>query len=265
MSDLDRIRQGVIEAAKARRSAWPPETTDRVAPGQTVVLRGIDPTVQEPHEAGRAIIHRAGGMRVAIPMDMEWAKRVGELREIQTLIGFRREERWDSVAQVLEVLPGEGDEQELIVKLGPIYVDGQLLLEEDGTVPGLEEAIQKLDRLQSGIVVGNKTDKPEALLPLLFRILKTHHWRAYRDLYDNDASLADKKVCFEQQRHAWEVCSGNVTFDGYVEPDLMVDEAVEGTVVRTRVKRVDERGVEVVRPLKWVKRGAGWRLAGGLL
>jgi hypothetical protein len=276
MSELGRIRQGVIEAGKTLRDAWPGLGDGPSVAGAQVVLAGVDPTHQAPHQAGRAIIHRADTVRVAIPMDMAWAQRVGELREIQTLLGFRREERWDVQATVLEVQApekrgGEGetaDEPELpeiIVKLGAIYVVGQLLIQDDGEVPGLQDAIKRLDRLQSGIVVSNTTSKPDALLPLLFKILETHHWRAFRELYDANASLADKKVAFEQQRHAWDVSSGKVAFDGYVEPQLMVDEAVDGSLVRTRVKRTDERGEEIVRPLKWIKRGAGWRLAGGLL
>ncbi len=275
-AELERIRQGVIEAGRARRQAWPPPDDGPVSPGSTTVLVGVDPTLQAPHDTGRAILHRTGKARVAIPMDMAWAKRVGQLREIQTLIGFPREERWDAIAKVVDARPagrpvGEAGSPELpelpelIVELGPIYVHGQLVLEESGAVPGLDEAVKALDKLQAGIVVSHATPKPAELLPLLFRILDTHHWRAFRELYDQSASLSDKKVAFEQFRHAWDVSRGEVTFDGYVEPQLLVDEAVEGTVVRTRLKRQGEKGEAIARPLKWIKRGAGWKLAGGIL
>lgn len=265
MSELERIRHGVTEAAKARRASWPKGGDGPFTAGSQLVLLGVDPTLQAQHDTGRAIMHKAGRQRVAIPMDMQWAQRVGQLREIQTLIGFGREDRWDALATVLEAR-AQGDEPpELIVKLGAIYVHNQILLEEEGAVPGLELAVKELDRLQSGIVVSHATPMPEALLPLLFKILETHHWRAFRDLYDQGASLSDKKVAFEQFRHAWEAARGEVTFEGYDEPALFVNEATEGTVVRTRLQRGGEKGEKLSRPIKWIKRGAGWRLAGGLM
>lgn len=261
MSELERIRQGVIDAATARRATWSP-SSDVVQRGSQVVLTGIDPTMQAQHEAGRAIMHKLGPYRVAIPMDMQWAQRVGQLREIQALIGFGREERWDALATVTDVR--EGDVTELIVKLGAIYVHGQVLLEEDGTVPGLDAAVKALDRLQTGITVSHAATKPEALLPLLFKILETHHWRAFRELYDASATLADKKIAFDQFRRAWDTAQGDVTFEGYDEPKL-VDEATEGAIVRTRVARPSETGERLARPIKWIKRGAAWKLAGGLM
>ncbi len=88
---------------------------------------------------------------------------------------------------------------------------------------------------------------------------------AFRELYDDKASGSDKKVAFDQFRHAWEAAHGDVAFDGYVEPQAIVDEAVEGSIVRTRLKRPGQKGEVLVRPIKWIKRGAGWRLAGGLM
>lgn len=288
MGELARIRQGVIEAGQARRASWSADEAAG-AVGQEVLLVGVDPTSQSAHDTGRAILHRAGRRRVAIPMDMAWAQRVGQLREIQTLLGFAREERWDALATVLEVraaaerpersgapgapgAPGAAGATpeveatpEMIVKLGPIWVQGQLVLEADGSVPGLEAAMKALDRLQAGIVVSHATPKPELLLPLLFKILETHHWRAFRELYDDKASGSDKKVAFDQFRLAWDAARGEVSFDGYVEPQAQVDAAVEGAVVRTRLKRPGQKGEVLVRPLKWIKRGAGWRLAGGLM
>jgi|GEM_PF-4995539 len=265
MGELERIRHGVSEAGKARRETWPPVSDGPFAPGSQLVLLGVDPTLQAQHDTGRAIMHTAGRLRVAIPMDMQWAQRVGQLREIQTLIGFGREDRWDTLATVLDVRSPEGEPPELIVKLGAIYVHNQLLIEEEGAVPGLEVAVKELDRLQSGIVVAHSTPKPEALLPLLFKILETHHWRAFRDLYDEGASLSDKKVAFEQFRRAWDAARGEVTFEGYDEPAQLVNDATEGTVVRTRLQRGGEKGEKLSRPIKWIKRGAGWRLAGGLM
>lgn len=262
MSELERIRQGVTEAGTARRATWP-ASSDVVQRGSQVVLTGIDPTMQAQHEAGRAIMHKLGRNRVAIPMDMQWAQRVGQLREIQALIGFGREERWDALATVTDVREGDGV-TELIVKLGAIYVHGQVLLEEDGSVPGLDAATKALDRLQTGITVSHAATKPEALLPLLFKILETHHWRAFRELYDASATLADKKIAFDQFRRAWDTAQGNVTFEGYDEPTL-VEEGTEGTIVRTRVARPSETGERLARPIKWIKRGAAWKLAGGLM
>lgn len=262
MSELERIRMGVSEAAKARREAWP-AAAGEVQRGAQIVLRDVDPTLQSQHDAGRAILHQLGRYRVAIPMDMSWAQRVGQLRDIQTLIGFGREQSWDVLATVVDAR--EGDAPELVVKLGAIYVPGQLLLEEDGSVPGLEGAVKSLDRLQTGITVSHAASKPAQMLPLLFRILETHHWRAFRELYDASANLADKKVCFDQFRHAWETAKGEIAFEGYDEPESFVDEAVEGAIVRTRVARIGESGERLARPIKWVKRGAGWRLAGGLM
>lgn len=267
MGELERIRHGVTEAGKARRASWPAASDGPFTPGSQLVLLGIDPTLQAQHETGRAILHKVGRTRVAIPMDMQWAQRVGQLREIQTLIGFGREERWDALATVIDVRGDATDAElpELIVTLRAIYVHEQLLLEEEGAVPGLEVAVKELDRLQAGIAVPHATPKPEALLPLLFKILETHHWRAFRDLYDQNATLSDKKLAFEQFRHAWESAHGQVTFESYVEPALFVNEAVEGTIVRTRLERTGEKGEKLLRPIKWIKRGAGWRLAGGLM
>ena len=266
MTELERIREGVTEAGRRRRGEWP-ETAPEGGPwlsGQRMLLVGVDPTLQGPHEAGRAILHRTPAARIAIPMDMTWAQRVGQLREIQTLLGFRREDRWDVQVTVLESR-GEGPDLELVAKLGAIWVRDQLLLEEAGAVPGLDEALRRLDALQAGIAVTHATPKPAALLPLLFKILETHHWRAFVDLYDHGASQSDKKVAFDQFRHAWDVSQGQVTFVSYDEPELFVDEASEGTIVRTRLKRQGEKGEIFSRPVKWVKRGAGWRLAGGLM
>jgi len=267
MGELERIRQGVTDAGRARRAAWPPVADGPFTKGSQLVLLGVDPTLQAQHETGRAILHKAGRMRVAIPMDMQWAQRVGQLREMQILLGFGREERWDTLATVIDVRGDATDAElpELIVKLGAIYVHEQLVLEEEGAVPGLEVALKELDRLQAGIAVPHATPKPEALLPLLFKILETQHWRAFRDLYDQSATLSDKKVAFEQFRHAWESSHGQVAFESYVEPALFVNEAVEGTIVRTRLERIGEKGEKLARPIKWIKRGAGWRLAGGLM
>ncbi len=231
--------------------------------GSRVVLRNLDPTHQGPHDSGRAILHRLGQTRVYIPMDMDWAQRVGHLREVQTLLGFPREERWEAIALVISSKPSP--DHEVVVQLGPILVYDQLVLDEGGRVPGLEEATRVLDKLQANIAVPNAAATPEALLPLLFKILETHHWRAFRELYDQLATLSDKKVAFDQFSHAYEVASGAVNFDGYVEPKQAVDEAHEGTIVRTRLARIGEKGESLLRPIKWVKRGAGWRLAGGLL
>jgi hypothetical protein len=264
MGAIEEIRQGVTEAGRARRSAWSAPVDGPWVAGNQMLLLGIDPTLQGQHDAGRAILHRMPGALVVIPMDMAWAQRVGQLREIQTLLGFRREDRWDALATVLEVR-ADAPEAELVVQLGAIWVHDQLLLEEHEQVPGLDAAMKRLDTLQAGIVVTHATPKPDALLPLLFRILDTHHWRAFVDLFDHNATQSDKKVAFDQFRHAWETAQGQVTFDGYDEPQLFVDEAVEGTVVRTRLKRVGEKGEALSRPVKWVKRGAGWRLAGGLM
>lgn len=264
MGELEAIREGVTEAGRTRRATWGAPSGGDFAPGTRVLLVGIDPTLQGAHETGRAILHKAGSTRVVIPMDMTWAQRVGQLREIQTLLGFPREERWDVEATVLEA-SGQGEDAEVVAKLGAIWVHDQLVLEEDGKVPGLDRALERLDKLHAGIVVSHATPKPDALLPLLFRILETHHWRAFRDLFDQGASQSDKKVAFDQFRHAWDVAKGQVTFEGYVEPQLLVDEAAEGTIVRTRLTRPGEKGETLSRPIKWVKRGAGWRLAGGLM
>lgn len=231
--------------------------------GSRVVLRDLDPTHQGPHDSGRAILHRLGHTRVFIPMDMDWAQRVGHLREVQTLVGFPREERWEAIALVVSARPSP--DSEVVVKLGSILVKDQLVLDESGRVPGLDEATKVLDKLQANIIVPNAASMPEALLPLLFKILETHHWRAFRELYDQVATLSDKKVAFDQFSHAYEVASGAITFDSYVEPKQAIDEAHEGAIVRTRLARIGEKGESLLRPLKWVKRGAGWRLAGGLL
>jgi hypothetical protein len=231
--------------------------------GSRIMLGGLDPTHQGPHDSGRAILHRLGHTRVFVPMDMDWAQRVGHLREVQTLLGFPREERWEAIATVVSAQ--SSPESEVVVKLGPILVNGQLVLDEGGRVPGLDEAMKVLDRLQAHIAVPNSAPTPETLLPLLFKILETHHWRAFRELYDQAATLSDKKVAFDQFSHAWEVASGAIAFEGYVEPKELVGEAPEGTIVRTRLAREGEKGESLHRPIKWVKRGAGWRLAGGLL
>ncbi len=262
---LTAVRGIVTEAGEARwkslLAAASPEADPAV--GATLLLRAVDPTLQGPHDSGRAILHRHGLVRVYIPMDMDWAHRVGHLREVQTLLGFPREERWDALATVLDAR--RDPEPELVVKLGPIHVQGQLLLDEQGQVPGLEAAVAQLDKVQAGIAVPHAAPSPEALLPLLYKVLETHHWRAFRDLYDQAATLSDKKVAFEQFCHAWEVAQGQIRFEGYSEPQALVDEAHEGTLVRTRLARSGEKGEALVRPIKWVKRGAGWRLAGGLL
>lgn len=264
MGELEAIREGVTEAGRSRRATWGHAMEGAFGAGTKVLLTGIDPTLQGAHETGRAILHKAGATRVVIPMDMTWAQRVGQLREIQTLLGFPREERWDAEATIIETRD-QGADAEVVAKLGAIWVHDQLVLEEDGKVPGLEHALERLDKLHAGIAVSHATSKPEALLPLLFRILETHHWRAFRELFDQNASQSDKKVAFDQFRHAWDVAKGDVKFEGYVEPQLLVDEAVEGTIVRTRLTRPGEKGETLSRPIKWVKRGAGWRLAGGLM
>lgn len=265
MGELGAIREGVTEAGRGRRAGWAATADGMFVAGGRILLLGIDPTLQGAHETGRAILHKAGATRVVIPMDMVWAQRVGQLREIQTLLGFPREDRWDAEATVVEVRGQGSAEPELVVKLGAIWVHDQLVLEEDGQVPGLEAALKRLDKLHAGIAVTHATPKPDALLPLLFRILDTHHWRAFRDLFDQNASQSDKKVVFDQFRHAWDAARGEVKFEGYVEPQILVDEAVEGTIVRTRLSRPGEKGESLSRPIKWVKRGAGWRLAGGLM
>jgi len=265
MGELEAIRRGVTEAGRAGRDTWIVSPVEAWVLGMKTVLLGVDPTLQGAHEVGRAILHRVGSTRFAIPMDMAWAQRVGQLREIQTLLGFWREDRWDIQVTVTEIHDESSGEPEVVVELGAIYVHDQILLEADGKVPGLEVALKQLDRLQAGITVSNATPNPDAVLPLLFRILATHHWRAFRDLYDQSASQSDKRVAFDQFRHAWESASGKIAFAGYVEPQRAVDEAVEGTVVRTRLTRSGEKGEVLTRPIKWVKRGAGWRIAGGLM
>ena len=256
------VRAGVVEAG-AKRWAELAMGLPSVGPfeiGSRVVLGGIDPTLQGAHETGRAILHRVGHTRIFVPMDMEWAQRVGHLREVQTLLGFPREERWDAVA----IVANRGAD-EVIVKLGPILLEGQLLLEEGAKVPGLDDAMKALDRLQAHITIPNNAAQPDLLLPLLFKVLETHHWRAFRELFDQGATLSDKKVTFDQFTHAWEVASGKISFEGYVEATDVMQHAHEGTIVRTRLARIGEKGESLVRPIKWVKRGAGWRLAGGLL
>jgi len=275
MGELDTIRASVTDAGRLRWEALVaeiPRPVDKVRPevGARFVLSGIDPTSQGPHDTGRAILHRtevAQGQRaaIAIPMDMVWAQRVGRLREVQALLGFRREDRWDAIVTVLEVRTDGAEVGELVVELGPILVTGQLLLEREGAVPGLEAALAALDKLQAGIAVPHATEKPADLLPLLYRILATHHWRAFRELCDSSASTSDKKVTFDQFRHAWDAAQGDIKFEGYVEPQAVVAEAVEGTVVRTRLARRGEKGESLSHQVKWVKRGPGWRLAGGLL
>jgi hypothetical protein len=261
---LREVRAGVIEAgAKRWAELAGPLSAGPLEIGSTVVMRGIDPTNQGPHDTGRAILHRVGTTRVFVPMDMDWAQRVGHLREVQTLLGFAREERWDAIATV--VSRGGPDHDEVVVKLGPIHLGGQLLLDEAGRVPGLEEAMKTLDKLQSHIAVPHNAPSPEVLLPLLFKVRETHHWRAFRELYDQNATLSDKRVAFDQFTHAWEVAAGAVAFEGYVEPPDVLQGAHEGTIVRTRLARAGEKGERLLRPIKWVKRGAGWRLAGGLL
>lgn len=259
------VRAGVIDAGARRWSelAAGLSASGPFEVGSTVVLIGIDPTHQGPHDVGRAILHRVGTTRVFVPMDMDWAQRVGHLREVQTLLGFAREDRWDAVATV--VSRGGPDMDEVVVKLGPIHLTGQLLLDEAGKVPGLEDAMKALDKLQAHIAVPHNAPSPELLLPLLYKVLETHHWRAFRELYDQNATLSDKKVAFDQFSHAWEVASGQVVFEGFVEPPDVLQTAHEGTIVRTRLARAGEKGESLVRPIKWVKRGAGWRLAGGLL
>lgn len=274
MGELETIRAAVTEAGRLRWEASlgeVPGPVNKVRPevGARFVLSDIDPTSQGPHDTGRAILHRtevAQGHRVAvaIPMDMVWAQRVGRLREVQALLGFRREERWDAIVTVLEART-ELEAPELVVELGAILVRGQLLLEREGAVPGLDQALARLDKLQAGIAVPNAVEKPADLLPLLYRILGTHHWRAFRELCDASASTSDKKVTFDQFRHAWETAQGEIQFEGYVEPVAVVAEAVEGTVVRTRHARRGEKGESLSHQVKWVKRGPGWRLAGGLL
>lgn len=264
---LRNVRAAVTEAGAKRWAALVDGLGDggaaSLAVGARVLLSALDPTSQGPHDTGRAILHRLGHVRVYVPMDMDWAQRVGHLREVQTLLGFPREERWDAVATVIS--HKGAPEAEAVVKLGAILVQGQLVLEEGGKVPGLDEAMKALDKLQAHIAVPNTAPSPEALLPLLFKILETHHWRAFRDLYDQAATLSDKKVAFDQFCHAWEVAAGAITFEGYVEPKQVLDEAHEGTLIRTRLARQGEKGESLHRPIKWVKRGAGWRLAGGLL
>lgn len=259
------VRAGVIEAGQKRWAEVSAGLSDGgpFEVGRQVLLRGVDPTLQGPHDSGRAILHRVGKAKVYVPMDMDWAQRVGHLREVQTLLGFPREDRWDAAATVVSC--GTQDPDELVVKLGPISPSGQLLLEESGSVAGLDEAMKALDKLQAHIAIPHNAGSPEVLLPLLFKVLETHHWRAFRELYDQAATLSDKKVAFDQFCHAWEVASGKVTFEGYVEPPDVLQQAHEGTLVRTRLARPGEKGEALVRPIKWVKRGAGWRLAGGLL
>lgn len=265
---LRSVRAGVIEAGQKRWTEVASGLADSgpFEVGRQVLLRGVDPTLQGPHDSGRAILHRVGQTKVFVPMDMEWAQRVGHLREVQTLLGFPREDRWDAVATVVGRGAQDQDSAtEVVVKLGPISPSGQLLLEENGKVAGLDEAMKALDKLQAHIAVPHNAASPEALLPLLFKVLETHHWRAFRELYDQAATLSDKKVAFDQFCHAWEVGGGKVSFEGYVEPPEVLQQAHEGTLVRTRLARAGEKGEALVRPIKWVKRGAGWRLAGGLL
>jgi hypothetical protein len=260
---LRAVRAAVTEAGRGRWSTLLQQVDQGESPGAKILLERLDPTVQVAHDTGRAIQFQREKARVFIPMDMEWAQRVGHLREVQTLLGFRREARWDAIATIVSAQ--NKPELELVVKLGPVFVPDQLLLEEAGGVPGLEQAIAALDKLQSQIAVPHQAGRPEQLLPLLFKILETHHWRAFRELFDQGAPLSDRKVAFDQFAQAWEAAGGVITFDGYAEPINAVDEAQEGAIVRTRLKRRGEKGEELVRPIKWIKRGAGWRLAGGLL
>jgi hypothetical protein len=260
---LRAVRDGVTEAGRARWEALRARVEGGDGLGARIVLARLDPTIQGPHETGRAILHRQDKARICVPMDMEWAQRVGHLREVQTLLGFRRETRWEAIATIVSA--SGTAEPEFVVKLGPIFVPDQLLLEEGGIVPGLEQAVATLDKLQAQVTLPHQAHRPEQLLPVLFKILETHHWRAFRDLFDQGATLADRKVAFEQFTQAWEAARGVIAFEGYAEPLAAVDEAHEGAVVRTRLTRKGEKGEDLVRPIKWVKRGAGWRLTGGLL
>jgi len=271
---LAAAQQSLADASKA---AWDAVEQDLRArpprvhgPGARLVFVGLDPTLQlEHHRAGRSIVLRHGDERFLFPLDKKLAKRISELRDLQITFGWpiARETAWNVVADIVETReleqsepPVEGAptrEHELVLR--QIYVPGQLML--DSEVPGLEAAQARLQALLPTIVVPGDA-RPERLVAALPAILRSNHWKAFELLCDDALARADRRMAFEQMRQAWQ-SSGGFTLDSTEgEPER----AAEGEIVRTLLRRSGTKAGEVlVRPLLWVRRGDGWRFAGGIL
>lgn len=276
---LSAASKAAWDAVEADLRARPPIVH---APGARLLFVGFDPTTQVPHAAGRAIAIMHKDERFLVPLDAEHAHRVGHLRDLQTLFGWpvSRETSWCAVGEILasRVLePLEGEEpapgaptREHDVRLREIYVPGEVLLvpaapgradepRPDDATPGYAEALEAVDRLQ-GAAPSTAGLAPEELVKVLSQVLATHHWRAFDALCDDALGATDRRMAFEQFRQAWEAAAG-----------VLVCESVEiqagdGEVVRTRIRRAGSKPGEVlVRPLRWVRRGEGWRYLGGIL
>ncbi|MFO0745750.1 MAG: hypothetical protein U1F43_08760 [Myxococcota bacterium] len=273
--------------AAASRSAWDAVEADLRArppvvhsPGARLLFMGFDPTLQRETETGRAIVIMHKDERFLVPLDGPQSHRVAHLRHLQTLFGWpvSREVAWNAVGEIVEsrlcepIAPTDPT-REHDVRLREIYVPGQVLLVpaekgradegwKDDLTPGLDDAMAELDRLQARPPIPADAT-PEALVRALPALLESHDWRAFAALCDDSLSATDKRMAFEQFRQAWEHAGGSLAFEGQ-EGDAA--SAGNGDVVRTRIKRSGVKPGEVlVRPLRWVKRSAGWRYVGGIL
>jgi len=261
LATWDRAERALQQAAEAAGGI------EHIA-GARLAFHGLDPTRQRPHPVGRAIVFETADERFVVPLDDELARRVAQLREAQALFGWSigRELAWHTigeVAQTRQVAPTEpgvpSREHDLVLR--EIYVPGQLLIDAEGRIPGLDRAMSALDEAQKGVLVP-ATATPEVIVQHLPTVLGHHHWRAFVALCDDSLSTSDKRMAFEQFVQAWEVSGASIDL---VDIDGDPHTTGDGEVLRTRVKRKGHKGEELVRPLRWIRRGATWHYLGGIL
>ncbi|MCC6622077.1 MAG: hypothetical protein IT385_12515 [Deltaproteobacteria bacterium] len=250
-----------------RQEAEPRGGIEHLA-GARLAFHGIDPTSQRPHPVGRAIVLTVDDERFVVPLDDELSRRIGQLREAQALFGWPigREVGWNAVGEIVQThqvapaTPGTPS-REHDLALREIHIPGQLLIDAEGRIPALDEAMSALDEAQKGVTLPASAT-PDALVGLLPRVLGAHHWRAFVALCDESLSTTDKRMAFEQFCQAWDISRDSISFVDIDGDPLTIG---DGEVVRTRVKRTGQKGEELVRPLRWIKRGVTWRYLGGIL
>jgi len=258
----------IEDDVRARALAVTPGHGLEHAPGVRLVFHSVDPTSQRGHPLGRAIVVKAKDERFVMPIDDDLASRVAQLRDAQALFGWPigREESWfvtGLITQTHQMEPmAVGDpSREHDVAVHDLYVPGQLMINAEREIPGLDRAMAALDALQAGVTVPASAS-PEAMVGVLVRVLATHHWRAFGMLADEELSSTDRRMAFEQFCQAWATSGDTIQLDS-VEGDAAATE--DGAVVRTRIRRTGQRGEALLRPLRWVRRASGWRYAGGIL